>query len=76
MEKKKKLVVSSAHGFDWCSKQREKAKRANRTPGKTKVLSCQATTFDRFFNKRSRAYKRRDYKVYYKQGSSKTYIGE
>lgn len=68
-----RIVDPSAHGFDWCRKKNEKKKKRSVTPGKTKTLSCHAAVMDRFFNKRSRAYKLKGYKVYYKSGMSKTY---
>jgi len=42
---------------DWKKKKERKKQRASHTPGKQKVLSCQATMLDRYFASRERSYK-------------------
>lgn len=57
MAKEQAKVQQAAHGHDWRRKKNEKQTRQSHTPGKTKGLNCQAGVSDRYFAKRSRAYK-------------------
>jgi len=62
---------------DWKSKVLRKRTRFSRTPGRQKVLSCQATIMDRTFSKRNRSYKLPGYAAWanvIKEGNSKVAI--
>lgn len=48
------------HGAKWRSR-RDKKKQSSQTPGRQKNVGCQATPKEKFFAKRSRAYKTKDY---------------
>lgn len=48
------------HGAKWRSR-RDKKNQGSQTPGKQKNTNCQATDKERFFAKRGRAYKHKEY---------------
>ena len=48
-------------GFLWKSKKNRKARKASRNSGSGKSETCKATSLERFFATKSRAYKHRLY---------------
>jgi len=68
----------SPYGHDWRSKKVKKEKSRSQTPGNQKTLACQATARERFFAKRNRSYKDRQYAqwaLYIKSGNSRILVG-
>lgn len=48
-------------GAYWCKKRNKKKMTSSRTDGRLKGIACQASQFDRFCSKSSRAYKHTGY---------------
>ena len=65
MKKQLKKCKQLGIGFLWC-KNRNRKKQSNRTPGMMKSESCKASNKDKFFAKRSKAYKHSEYGAWLK----------
>ena len=59
----------------WCRKRDMKGKKRSVTHGREKVLTCQATTMERYFAATSRSYKHRGYAEWMKKTRIKRVTG-